>query len=291
MAEATTLERTTETTETEAPADATTEALAEDREAAATTTEPDAGATEEEAPAAEEVLLKTAREQWEAEQAEARERDAEEAKRKERADKLRDKLKDTHANLKKDVRQKVTTITVRGEDGETFPITLSDAFLADAIDNSVDKAALTVRPAVEYSVREDLIEALVASLPAAKRAAATTRLSPLLELDDKGQLVTPTAEAAKTVRAVLVDDPKEMTLDELPAHLKTQIAKDKLAEYNRGRGNPRPAGETSSTELRGNTASGPKDLKDAQLMHAGMHPTGQTITTSQMRTYRATGHI
>lgn len=43
--------------------------------------------------------------------------------------------------------------------------------------------------------------------------------------------------------------------------------------------------------MRGGGAGQPKDRQEAELMHSGMHPSGRTITTAQMRNYLATGRI
>lgn len=81
--------------------------------------------------------------------------------------------------------------------------------------------------------------------------------------------------------------------DELAAALKAAKTPKARAEAyetaftaaERARPAPAPRGE----ERKGG-GSGPSNLEDARLMHAGMHPSGQTITTAQMRTFRSTGH-
>ncbi len=63
------------------------------------------------------------------------------------------------------------------------------------------------------------------------------------------------------------------------------LAKAKAEAWSEG--NQAPAGQPSQRGGGETTDAGPKDLTEARLMHAGMHPSGRTITSAEMRAFLA----
>lgn len=280
MAEATLV--APDTTETEPAAEATTEVATEDREAEGTTTETETGAKAELTTNPEtEALEARLREQWDQEQRDRDEAQQEEKKRTERATKTREDLRELHSTAKTELRTQLGVIQVTGLDGETFPVTLGEPALKH-IDSAFDKVALKARISVDHSIREEIIDAVTASLPAAEREATSKSLASVLEMDDKGQLVMPIPEVVKAIRTALVPDPKKMTADDLPPHLKTEFTKLKKELWDAQ--HPKPAGE-SAGEGRQADSGGPANKKEADAIYAASPKTRQDL--NNLRAARA----
>ncbi len=265
MAEAT-LVRDPDTAETEPAAEATTEVVTtEDRGAEGTTTETETGAkTEPETNPETAALEANLRAQWEQEQRDRDEAAETERKRTERVNKMRDDFRELHANAKTELREKFGTITVQGNDGETFPVALGEPTLK-MIDSAIDKAALKAGVSVELKVRAEIIDAVTAGLPAGERETTAKALASVLDLDDKGQLTTTLPEVVKAVRAVLVPDPKKMTVDDLPPHIKTEISKLKKELWDAQ--HPKPAGESAGSGGASAASQVFRDMDEARAAH------------------------
>lgn len=87
-----------------------------------------------------------------------------------------------------------------------------------------------------------------------------------------------------------LNDSEKTALEAALKGVKTPAAITKaLIKIGRTRGQRDPGGAPVGAERR--SSGSPSSKEEAQLMHSGMHPSGQRITNAQMRTFNATGHI